>query len=110
MGANMVLARARAYVPELNLEAAAGGFLELKADGSEFLVQDFAKCVKDTRPLATIITRAIDVDKYKSAYSMENQRINPPEDQPFDLVPRRHNQPFAPDIDLFVIVPGASNF
>ncbi|KAE8789349.1 hypothetical protein D1007_36443 [Hordeum vulgare] len=90
MGANMALARAKDYVPELDLEATTGGVPELKADDSVFLKQDFTKVVKETQPLATLLIDELDMNKYQCAYSMENWRLNPPKDQPFELIPPRH--------------------
>ena len=40
VGANMALARAKAYLPELDVELLKGGFPEFKLDGSSFTRAD----------------------------------------------------------------------
>ena len=106
----MALARAKAYLPELDLVALVGRFPEFEIDGSVFLEEDFATCVRETCPLSTLLADELDLVKYQPAYSMENKHIHPPKDNPFELVPPCRKKSFAPNVDTLVIVPADSNF
>lgn len=110
MGANLALARAKAYVPEFDVEAAANEFPELKVGGSRFTKEDLTNCVKETRTLPTLLATKMDTKKYQSCYSMDIERINAPKDQPFEIIRLCRKRPFAPDVDSSVIVSGTSDF
>ena len=109
-GASMALARAKAYLPELDVELLKGGFPEFKLDGSTFSRADYAKCIAETRPLASLIAEEVDLSKYHPAYTTDNERVNAPKDEPSDLVPPRRKRTFAPDVDALALVEGTSNF
>ena len=109
-GANMALARAKAYLPELDVELLKGGFLEFKLDGSAFSHSDYAKCIMETRPLAYLIAEEMDLSKYHPAYTADNERVNAPKDEPSDLVPPRRKRAFAPDVDASALVEETTNF
>ena len=52
-GALMVLARAKAYVPELDPAQIVAGYPEFNVDDSPFTKKDFQRCIKETRVAAT---------------------------------------------------------
>jgi hypothetical protein len=73
-----VLARAKAYVPELDLAQIVAGYPEFNTDDTPFTRKDFMQCVKETRVAATALTEEIDLSKYQAGYSIANERIKPP--------------------------------
>ena len=67
-GAVTALSRAKAWVPELDPSEVATGYPSLKEDGTPFDQKDFAACVKEIRPMATMIANDSDLSKYHPAY------------------------------------------
>ena len=61
----------------------ASGFLEYKDDVSAFIEADYAKCIKEMRPLACQLAQELDLKKYQLVYDINNTRIKPPA---FDIV------------------------
>ena len=106
----MALAQAKAYLPELDVELLKGGFPEFKLYGSAFTRADYAKCLTETRPLASLIAEEVDLSKYHPAYTVDNERVNAPKDEPSDLVPPRRKTTFTPDINASALVEGTANF
>ena len=106
----MALARVKAYLPELDVEQPKGGFPEFKLDGSAFTREDYAKCLLETRPLASLIADEVDLSKYHPAYNADNECISAPKDEPSVLVPPRRKTTFAPHIDMSALVEGTANF
>ena len=62
-------------VPELDPADVASGYPSLKEDGTSFDQQDFAACVKEIRPHATVISEETNLYKYQPAYDKDNQKM-----------------------------------
>ena len=109
-GAVAALSRAKAWVPELDLDDLTLGYPILKEDGSVFDDQDFVACVKVVRPLATLIGNDTDLTKYSPGYDNENQRIpNVPYDQ-VSLIPPTRKHTFAPEVDPTGLIDDEAEF
>ena len=67
-GAVTALSRAKAWLPELDPADIAIGYPSLKEDGTSFEQEDFTACVKEIRPVATLIADDTDLTKYQSGY------------------------------------------
>ena len=72
VGAVMALSRAKAWLPELDPAEVATGYPSLKEDATSFDQKDFAACVKEICPLATLIANETNLSKYQSAYDTKN--------------------------------------
>ena len=66
------LSRARAWLPELDPPDIAIGYPSLKEDGTPFEDADFVACVKEIRPVGTLIASEVDLTKYQAGYDEEN--------------------------------------
>ena len=110
VGANMALARAKVYLPELDVELLKGGFSEFKLDGSAFTHEDYARCLLEIRPLASLIADEVDISRYHPAYTTDNERVNAAKNEPSNLLSTRCKTTFAPDIDASALVEGTANF
>ena len=73
--------------PELDPADIALGYPSLKEDGSLFNETDFTACVKDIRPMDTLIGNDTDLTKYQSGYDSENRRIPTPHYHEVSLIP-----------------------
>ena len=98
-GAVTTSIRAKAWVPEVDPADVATGYPSLKEDGTAFDQQDFAVCVKEIRPHATVIAEETNISKYQSAYDKDNQKMQMPSYKVVDLIPPIRKHTFAPDID-----------
>src|SRR4051812_27903595 len=98
-GAIAALSRAKAFYPELDPTDIALGYPSLKEDGTLFDEADFTACVKDIRPVATLIGNDTDLTKYQSGYDKENRRIPTPHYHEVILVPPTRKHTFAPEVD-----------
>ena len=65
---------ARPYHPGLKPELLAGGFPELKADGSPFSKDDYMKLHKETRSTATQIADGIELSRLEAGYDSQSKR------------------------------------
>ena len=74
-GAITALTRAKAWQAELDPEEMATRSPSLKEDGSPFDQIDFAKCVKEMRPLACKLAAETDLSRYQPTYNMENVKV-----------------------------------
>ena len=63
-GVVTALSRAKAWLAELDPDDIATGYPSLKEDGTPFEKKDFAACVKEIRPLASLIANEIDLSRY----------------------------------------------
>ena len=81
-----------------------GGFPELKADGSEFMQDDYARCFRASRALAIQLAAGADLKVYQPAYDGNNDRVWAPTFEPKDLTPQRRKHIFAPDVDTSPIL------
>ena len=93
------LSRAKAWVPELDPSEVATGYPSLKEDGTPFDQKDFSACVKEIRPMATLIANDSDLSKYHPAYDQENKKMATPAYKVMDLVPPIRKHTFAPEVD-----------
>jgi hypothetical protein len=98
-GAVAVLSRAKAWLPELDPADIAVGYPSLKEDGTTFDQKDFAACVKEMRPVATLIDNDTDLTKYQPGYNADNQRIPTPHYEEISLIPPTRKHTFAPEVD-----------
>ena len=73
-GAVSALSRAKAWLTELDPADIAIGYPSLKEDGTLFEQTDFVACVKEIRPVASMIANETDLTKYHPAYNTVNQR------------------------------------
>ena len=81
----MPLSRAKAWLPELDPAEVATGYPSLKEDGTSFDQKHFAACVKEIRPLVTLIADETNLSKYQPAYDVENQKMPTPAYKVMDL-------------------------
>ena len=95
----MALSRAKVWVPELDPSEVATGYPGLKQDGTPFHQKDFSACVKEIRPMATMITNDSDLSKYHPAYNKQNQKMPTPVYRVMDLIPPIRKHTFAPEIE-----------
>ena len=109
-GAVYALSRAKAWLPELDPADIAIGYPGLKEDGTLFEQAYFAACVKEIRPLASLIANETDLTKYHSACDVGNQRKPTPTYKVTSLIPpiRKHN--FAPKVDPSKLVDDEAEF
>ena len=59
-GAVTALSRAKAWLAELDPADLATGYPSLKEDGTPFEKKDFSACMKEIRPLASLIANETD--------------------------------------------------
>src|SRR5215216_2446990 len=64
-GVVTALSRAKAWQPELDPAELATGCPSFKEDGTPFDKKDFAACVKEMHPLASLIADETDLTKYQ---------------------------------------------
>ena len=86
-GAVTALSRAKAWLPGLDPSEVATGYPSLKEDDTSFDKKDFAACVKELRPLASLIVNEADLSKYHPAYIMENHKMPTPTSKVMHLIP-----------------------
>src|SRR5215216_327004 len=109
-GAVTALSRAKAWLPELDLAEIATGYPSLKEDGTPFEKKDFAACVKEIRPLASLIANEMDLSKYQPAYDTENRNLPTPAYKVMDLIPPIHKHTFAPEVDPSELIDDEAEF
>ena len=98
-GGVTALSRAKAWLPVLDPAEVATGYPCLKEDGTPFDQQDFAACVKEIRPHATVFANETNLSKYQPAYDAENQKMPTPAYKVMDLIPPIRKHTFAPEVD-----------
>jgi hypothetical protein len=103
-GAMLALSRAKAFMPDMDPSEMAGGFPEFNLDGSEFSTEDYTRCMKETRVLASQLVKELDFKRYQPAYNEDNVRVTPPSYTSIDLTPSRRKHIFAPDVDPSIIL------
>ena len=109
-GAIAALSRAKAWLPELDPADIALGYPSLKEDGTPFDQKDFAACVKDVRPVATLIGNDTDLSKYQPGYDADNQRIPTPHYEAISLIPPPRKHSFAPEVDPVGLIDDEAEF
>jgi hypothetical protein len=98
-GAMAALSRCLAFAPELTAEEMMDGFPSRKDDGSEFTAEDYARCRKASRVLASTLVDELDLSTYQAAYSEPSKRVRGPTFEAKNLTPARRKHLFAPEID-----------
>ena len=86
-GAVNTLSQAKAWLLELEPADNATGYPSPKEDGSPFEDPNFLACVKEIRPVATLIANEVDLTKYQAGYDEENRRIPTPQYNVISLIP-----------------------
>ena len=109
-GAIAALSRAKAWLPELDPADIALGYPSLKEDGTPFDQKDFTACVKDIRPVTTLIGNDTDLTKYQPGYDTENQRIPTPHYEAISLIPPTRKHTFAPEVDPAGLIDDEAEF
>jgi hypothetical protein len=109
-GAIAALSRAKAWLPELDPADIAIGYPSLKEDGTSFEQEDFTTCVKEIRPVATLIADDTDLTKYQPGYDAANQRIPTPHYKVTSLIPPIRKHTFAPEVDPAGLIDDEAKF
>ena len=109
-GAVTALSRAKAWVPELDPSEVATGYPSLKEDGTPFDQKDFSACIKEIRPMATLIANDSDLSKYHPAYDQENKKMPTPAYKVMDLIPPIRKHTFAPEVDPSELIDDEAEF
>ena len=104
------LSRAKAWLSELDPADLASGYPSFKEDGTPFEQEDFATCVKEIRPVATLIADEADLTKYQAGYDAENQRIPRPHYKVTSLIPPLRKHTFAPEVDPAGLIDDEAEF
>ena len=104
------LSRAKAWQSELDPAELATGCPSLKEDMSPFDKKDFAACVKEMRPLASLLAEETDLSKYQAAYTAENQKMPTLAYKIVDVIPPIRKQTFAPEIDPAELIDDDAEF
>lgn len=104
------LSRAKAWLPELDLTDIANGYPSLKEDGTSFEQEDFTACVKEVRPVATLIADKVDLTKYQAGYDTENRRIPMPQYKVTTLIPPLRKHTFTPEVDSAGLIDDEAEF
>ena len=104
------LSRAKAWLPELDPADIATGYPSLKEDGTPFEEADFTACVKEIRPMATLIADEADLTKYQPGYDAENQRIPTPHYKVTSLIPPIRKHTFAPEVESAGLIDDDAEF
>ena len=109
-GAVTALSRAKAWRAERDPAELATGYPSLKEDGTPFDKKDFAACVKEIRPLASLIADETDLSKYQAAYNLENQKMPTLAYKVMDLIPPIRKHTFAPEVDPSELIDDEAEF
>mgnify|MGYP005837479747 CR=1 FL=1 len=109
-GSINALSRAKAWLPELDPADIAIGYPSLKEDGTPFEDADFLACVKEIRPVATLIASEVDLTKYQAGYDEENRRIPTPQYDVTSLIPPPRKHALAPEVDPAGLVDDEAEF
>lgn len=110
VGAVTALSQAKAWLAELDLAEIAIGYPSLKEDRAPFDKKDFAACVKEIRPLASLIANETDLSRYQPAYDMENQKMPTPAYKVMDLIPPIRKHTFAPEDEPAELIDDEAEF
>ena len=109
-GAVPALSRAKAWLPELDPADLAIGYPSLKEDGTPCGQEDFTTCVKEIRPVATLIANDTDLTKYHPGYDAKNQRIPTPHYEVTSVIPPIRKHTFAPEVDPAGLIDDEAEF
>ena len=109
-GAVTALSQAKAWLLELDPDDISIGYPSLKEDDTVFDKKDFASCMKDMCPLASLIANETDLTKYQPAYDLENQKMPTPSYKVKDLIPPIRKHTFAPEVDPSELIDDEAEF
>ena len=109
-GAVTALSRAKVWLPELDAADIAIGYPSLKEDGTPFGQEEFTTCIKEIRPVATLIANDTDLTKYHPGYDAENRRIPTPHYEVISLIPPIRKHTFAPEVDPVGLIDDEAEF
>ena len=93
------LSRVKAWQADLDPQDLPNGCPSVKEDGSPFNAADFAKIVREMRPLASKLAEETNLSQYQAAYDANNKKVKAPVHQEVDLIPLTRKHTFTPDID-----------
>ena len=110
VGAITALSRAKASLPKLDPADISTGYLSLKEDDTPFNKKDFAACVKDIRPLASLIASETNLSQYQQAYDLENQKMPTPSYKVQDLIPPILKHTLAPEVNPEELIDDEAEF
>ena len=82
----------------------------MKEDRSLFEQDDFVACVREVRPQATILGDETNIDKYQSAFDLENKKMVTPSYKVTDLLPPVRQHTFAPEVDPAGLIDDEAEF
>jgi len=100
----------KTWILELDRADLAFGYPSLKEDGTVFDEQDLTACVKEIRPMATLIGNDTDLTKYQSGYDSEKRRIPTPPYDEVSLIPPPRKHTFAPEVDPASLIDDEAEF
>ena len=72
--------------------------------------KDFTACVKEIRPLASLIAVEMDLSKYQATYDIENQKMPTPAYKVMDLIPPIRKHTFTPEVDPSELIDDKAKF
>ena len=75
-----------------------------------FEQEDFTACVKEIRPVATLIADEAGLTKYQPGYDAENQRIPTPHYKVTSPIPPIRKHTFAPEVDPAGLIDDEAEF
>ena len=104
------LSRAKAWLPELDPVDIAIGYPSLKQNGTSFEQEDFAACVKEIRPVATLIADEADLTRYQPGYDAENRRMPTLHYKVTSRIALIRKHTFAPEVDPTGLIDDEAEF
>ena len=109
-GAMTALSRAKAWLLELDSADISIGYPSFKEDDTPFVQKDFAACVKDIRPLASLIANETYLTKYQPTYDVGNQKMPTSSYKVKDLISPIRKHTFAPEVDPSKLIDDEAEF
>ena len=102
--------QAKAWLPELDPADISIRYPSFKQDDTPFDQKDFATCVKNIRPLASLIANETDLSKYQLADDLENQKLPTPSYKVMDLIPPIRKHTFALEVEPSELIDDEAEF
>ena len=93
------LIRAKAWIPELEVDDIIKGYPGVKEDGSNFDNDDLRRLTKQMRPVASKLADETDLSHFQSVYDAEGKRQPTEIHEVEELVPPIRKHTYAPDIN-----------
>ena len=98
-GALTALARAKAWISDLDPEDVGNGYPSQKEDGSEFNNDDLRAITREMRPLASKLAEDTNLSIYQNVYDASGKRISAPTYDVESLIPPIRKHTYAPDVE-----------